>query len=295
MNADTMTFGVEIECYVPRDAALAPPRGWRAKTDGSLTAPPASRMRGAEVVSPILSGAAGLAQVYEACLHLNAIGARVNYTCGLHVHVGIPRDQSFDGSALRRLGIHVANVEKALYASTGTRAREQAAYAGRICYSKPIRDAFRVLKRVREEGLYTVAAEMGSDKYRALNVNNLRPEGKHTVEFRCFAGTTSAVKITAYAMLCMGLVEFSHASKVAQPYDPKPTAGKSSRYQGGEGLVAVNRLLMHLGWIAGYKRPKKYGVPAGSEGLLAGAMKELRRLAARYDATANPQTNNSDA
>src|SRR5262245_13438734 len=94
MNANELTFGIEIECLIP--AANAPqvggyhagrqiedlPTGWNAQHDGSI------RTRrgyvGVEVVSPVLSGPDGVRQVKFVCEWLASIGAKVNQSTGLH-------------------------------------------------------------------------------------------------------------------------------------------------------------------------------------------------------------------
>ena len=102
MNANQMTFGVEIETVAP-DAAVTEgglrigayhhgvqvpylPRGWKAERDGSI-----DNSRGGhacEIVSPVLKGAEGIAQVAEVVQTLEAKGHKVNITCGVHVHIG---------------------------------------------------------------------------------------------------------------------------------------------------------------------------------------------------------------
>lgn len=98
------TFGIELEivglseegAFLALRHAGIPvndPQYWRAKhnniwnitEDGSLDSPDG---RTAEVVSPILHGSEGLKQVRKVCQALEAFGAEVNKTCGLHVHVG---------------------------------------------------------------------------------------------------------------------------------------------------------------------------------------------------------------
>jgi hypothetical protein len=96
------TFGVELEivglnqemsylvlklagipCVDPEDYCARSKDKWRFVDDCSLNG-----CRTAEVISPILRGAKGLAQVRKVCNALQAAGAKVNTSCGLHVHVG---------------------------------------------------------------------------------------------------------------------------------------------------------------------------------------------------------------
>jgi hypothetical protein len=139
MNANDLTFGIEIETHIPRGAfhvgayhigAQVPglPQGWKAMRDGSIAAP--AGREGCEFVSPVLKGEAGIAQVIEVVARLNAMGAKVNASTGFHVHVGWGGDEA----ALARLVTLVANFETAIYASTGTKSREQGRWCRGIQY-----------------------------------------------------------------------------------------------------------------------------------------------------------------
>jgi hypothetical protein len=87
-----------------------------------------------------------------------------------------------------RLITLVANFEKAIYASTGTKRRE----LGRWCQG---------LNRLGNvEGVRNAAR---CDRYRVANFGTNKP----TVEFRAFAATLDAVKLAGYVKLCVGLVE----------------------------------------------------------------------------------------
>src|SRR5512140_3088046 len=99
-KASLYSFGVELELYMPRDVIErlgiqigsyhhgyplpAPfPAGWTAERDGSLhTDRP--NMVPVEIVSPILSGAAGIAQVKLVAQTLRSLGASVGICCGMH-------------------------------------------------------------------------------------------------------------------------------------------------------------------------------------------------------------------
>jgi hypothetical protein len=101
-KAEELTFGIEIECFVPRgcmrvgarhagieiggsaaQAQLEWPAGWRAESDGSLSCTVANYMP-VEIVSPILRGADGIAQIRRVGEILARLDARVNTTCGFH-------------------------------------------------------------------------------------------------------------------------------------------------------------------------------------------------------------------
>lgn len=116
MNASDMTFGVEIETIAPQSAIdndglrigvyhygfQVPylPQGWKAEWDGSIDTRGGGRA--CEIVSPVLRGPEGLAQVAEVARTLEAKGHKVNITCGVHVHVGWSRDLPAEALARRR-------------------------------------------------------------------------------------------------------------------------------------------------------------------------------------------------
>lgn len=60
---------------------------WKIVTDGSVTGTNTGRGTGLELVSPILKGEEGLVELEKALNALDAAGAKVNTTCGLHVHI----------------------------------------------------------------------------------------------------------------------------------------------------------------------------------------------------------------
>lgn len=95
MISDRITFGVEIECVLPSALVLdasalklargVKPAGWKAVPDGSIEAP--AGFTAVEFVSPKLVGEVGLTAAVAVVEKLAALGARVNDSCGLHVHI----------------------------------------------------------------------------------------------------------------------------------------------------------------------------------------------------------------
>lgn len=274
MNANEITFGIEIECFIPY--ANCPtvggyhcgtqiadlPAGWNSQSDANIQSPIGTR--GIEVVSPVLKGEDGIEQIAKVCEWLKRVGARVNKSTGLHVHIGC--DQSPE--TLKKIVTVVANFEKAIYASTGTKSRENGNYCRSVKHSYAHRNG----------NLSNV------DRYRVLNVKTNKP----TVEFRAFAGTTNFVKIVSYVRLCVGLAQRSLTMKKIPQWDAKAVAATSPIKRGGEGMTALNRLFYWLGWTAG-----RVETPFGIVGEIAGPkMKkckaELVKLAKKYDGPVAP-------
>ncbi len=291
MDAMTMTFGVEIECLVPEvavnngtivigsygtPAAVAQAPGWKSKTDASLRANPG--YRAVEFVSPILSGETGLASLKNMTDLLRQVGARVNRSCGLHVHVGCPAEVPL----VKNLTINVGRFETALFAASGTRARMQASWCKSIKGASWESAPYRRLANAADNA--TAASELRncSDRYHVLNLTHIsRNLGSttKTVEFRVFAGTTNYTKISAYVMLCLGIVQKS-AKRNAKPeqFDGPITTNPSAMRQ-GEGATAMQTLLTWLNWVH-VRGPVQFGSLMADK---SAQIAELRRLAKKFD------------
>ena len=257
-KAHDITFGIEIECTIPRDEWNNRPIGryhrgieiadapafidengvahlWKAEKDSSIHTASPYRLC-VEIVSPILKGAAGLQNVLDVIDWLNSLSANVNRSTGLHVTVGFP---VYNVKAMKRLITLTARHEDALFASTGTDRREN----GRWC--QPIKNAYRVL----EDGVLRNAYRQS--RYYVLNlVHAFR--GKNRVEFRCFAGTLNKDKMAGHIMTVLGIVELALTARRVAKWDNEPTEQKMFRYQRtnkGRGHKALFVLMKELRWV----------------------------------------------
>ena len=282
-TAKDLTFGVEIETIAPhsltetaglrigqrRHGIQVPylPQGWTAERDGSIQ--PAPGFQDCEIVSPILRGPEGLAQVAEVLKTLEEKGHKTNPNCGVHVHIGWSPDLPSD--ALARLITIVAYAEKGLYAITGTKSRERGRYCG----------------GVRKYGNHRQAkTRLDGDRFHALNLTNLVNGSKKTVEFRVFSGSTNAVKVVGWVQVCLGLVERALNGKRSPTWTPKPLTGGWKK--AGDGQSEAERLMGYLAWGECYARiheGRQYGWI--SDAIPQDAIKtEFRRLALKYDTQA---------
>jgi hypothetical protein len=284
MNANEMTFGIEIETHMPV-GSVAPgghgygrqvdwlPAGWLADSDPSIIVPNHNRTA-CEFVSPVLKGAEGLRQVCEVIAEIKRRGGQVNASCGLHVHVGYDKRNT---AAVGRLITLVANHEKGLYAATGTHSREQ---------GQGSRHGTNWCKSIKQYGDKETATVIANrDRYHLLNIATTKP----TVEFRVFGGSLNATKITAYVRLCVGLAQKSLVSKKTTTWNARRSASPKWNFghgaDAGVGAVEVTRLLFSLGWRKrGHAWQQEFGVVEG-EGVpsMEAARKILGRLAAQYD------------
>jgi hypothetical protein len=285
MLASDFTFGIEIECLLPEDVIDAQeiriggyggagnqvpglPVGWRAKEDGSL--PGSIRLsgdiyNGIEIVSPILKGIDGLRQVSKVLAVLRSWRGRVNKNCGFHVHVGWGNDSIKD---LKKLVNLVAFYEKALYAASGTQARERGGY----CYS--IKEKYRHISFWRGPercGLYS-----SGERYHSLNLMNLVLGNRKTVEFRVFSGTLNTAKAIGYVQMCLALAQ--RATQMSKP----------CAWEGAErdGYSKMDMFFIVMGWkrdggeVIGVLQPLEgdHDFPAFER-----VRDELVRLARQYD------------
>jgi hypothetical protein len=283
IEARQLTFGVEIETVAPDHLVrqegglrlrIGPrhrgiqvpylPAGWKAEHDCSIGADHGGHS--CEIVSPILQGPEGLAAVIQALQVLKDNGHSVNASCGVHVHVGWPRQLPAD--ALARLVTMVAYVEKGLYAITGTKNRERGTYCRGVRRYNDRANARDQIERVR---------------YHVLNLTNLAHGTKRTIEFRVFSGSLNPTKVVGWVQVCLGLVERALNGKRTPVWHPKPPSGGWKK--AGEGQSEVERLLGFLAWGPGYARihgGRQYGWMLDAE--TQDAVKaEFRRLARKYD------------
>ncbi|XZE35804.1 amidoligase family protein [Pirellulaceae bacterium SH501] len=179
---------------------------------------------------------------------------------------------------MARLISLVGNHERAIYASTGTRKREQMMYA----------------KRIKQYGNKDLAKnQCEADRYHLLNLTHLK-RGKNRIEFRAFAGTLNKTKVVGYLMMVLGLVELALTSKRCSGWDYIKKEGTQScwdRPGAGLGETELNRLFYRLGWTKGwYKgalRDKAYGEIAGETKPEWKTIKtKLLELARKYDRAA---------
>jgi hypothetical protein len=303
--AQQFTFGVELECFLPyaairehgisvggygyRRGMQLPmpmfPSGWRIGSDCSVSTS-RSGMRSVEVVSPVLRGLEGIVQVRRVVEQLEALGGRVNSSCGCHVHVGVAsvkRNANDQAEWIGRLLYEVAANEKAVYSQTGTKRRENGGYCDSIKHQQGLADELRTAKTPGAKVRAVEHAAWNSQRYSAVNLTNLLNSQKRTVEFRAFAGTLSWAKVYAHIQTALALCERATERTVR---DWNKVA--SGFYGRGTGLAALRRFFYVTGWVKGRRH---IGSPTvGMAGWIAPVedlrevRREMRRLAKRYDA-----------
>jgi hypothetical protein len=270
VDANQMTFGIEIETTIPADAPIIVgghghgreiPQvpGWKADCDPSIRA--GYGRRACEFVSPIYRGADGLRQLLADVATIKGLGAEVNASCGLHVHVGFDRNNV---ELLKRLTSLVSNFEEAIYAATGTHNRERTGWCNRLSRYGSADQAIATASRQR---------------YHVCNLASHHP----TVEFRAFGASLNVHKIVGYVRMCVGIVERAMSVKRTTNWIAKPVAATSPIHRGGEGQTALTRLFYQLGWTKG-RNAHTYGDLSGQDlPEIKQSKRELMRLARKYD------------
>ena len=230
-NMAELTFGVELECIMPigmthRElAAKIEETGisctsevynhslrshWKVVTDGSL----GDYTRGAEVVSPILSGESGLQALTKFCNAMKAAGCTVSRTCGLHVHVGAR------GETLSFFKNLAATYNKFEGVIDSVLAPSRRGDSNR--YARPTRSLTESAERTRTLGTFVQHIGQypgsihtrGSGRYSKLNFQSFWQHG--TVEFRQHQATVEAEKATNWVLFCLRLVLLARRNRAPE-------------------------------------------------------------------------------
>ena len=203
-------------------------RVWTVERDGSVTEPDA------EVVSPVCTWD-DIPMVQEVVRKLRKAGAKVDASCGIHIHVGLGEHTP---QSLRRL-VNIVNAKEDLLTLALGISPER-----RDRWCRPVnREFLRDINRVKPTTMAQLAdlwyadcnghdghgtafhAGMHYDhsRYHLLNLHATfsteRPA--HTIEFRAFNGTLHAGEIKAYIQLCLAISHLALTTKAASPTRPE--------------------------------------------------------------------------
>lgn len=212
-NVNNLTFGVEIETYnVVRDSLIRAVEQrsisissenynhrdnktyYKIVSDASIQG-----VNGQEVVSPILKGKKGLNSLKMVCDSLNAIGARVNKSTGLHIH--------FDASTISD-GHFVQifkNYQKLEFVIDSFMPCSRRANYNIYCKS---------LGGIDYDGCQTKndVINCNGTRYRKVNAESyLRHK---TIEFRQHSGTTEYGKIANWINFLRKLIDYSFDKEI---------------------------------------------------------------------------------
>jgi len=209
VNANNVECKVEDYNHTTRDH-------WKIVTDASV-------YNGYEIVSPILQGENGLLQVAKVCEALNEAGARVDVSCGLHVHL--------DASEMTMAEIKSVYTRYAKFEEQIDLCMPRSRRNSRWCAS--IKRNVTAIHQTSEK------AEAGRavGRYFKLNLCNLGRSG--SIEFRQHSGTTDFGKISNWILFLMQFVqrscELTHQVR-------RPTTNSASAFK------SLRKSLTKVGW-----------------------------------------------
>jgi hypothetical protein len=211
MLNQSFTFGVEIEfvgasTYAAEEALReagmncnaesynhTTQRHWKVVTDASL-----GRSNAGELVSPVLSGESGLAELKKAMDALATIpGIHINRNCGIHVHL------AWDGMTTAQVITVVQRYSKYEGAIDAWMPASRRGHENRWCKSMPARTVSAI---ARANSLSSIAYAQG-DKYFKVNTMALNRYG--TIEFRHHSGTLEFAKVENWVRFLVGFTEAS--------------------------------------------------------------------------------------
>lgn len=210
--------GGTYDTYTVRDGQ---DRQWKLVRDTSIhcenrSGNPAGSTYSVEMVSPICVYE-DIGAVQELIRKLREAGARVNDSCGIHVHV----DASVHTAAtLRNIVNIMAAKEDLLYKALQVNVSREnyckkadTRFLDDVNRQRP--RSMQELERLWYNGPSGRSDHYDSTRYHALNLHSVFSKG--TIEFRLFNSTLHAGKIKAYIQLCLAISHQALEQKRAQP------------------------------------------------------------------------------
>ena len=229
-----LTFGIEIECIglsmtaasnalnaaniscVAEGYTHSVMRTWKVVPDGSLN----SRSGSCEVVSPVLRGNSGLDEIRSVMAVLRTAGARINQSCGMHIHIGVDsltREQQAE--VIRRHQVWQPAFDALLTENRRTSTR----WAKR----RNVQQAEHLARNWEDGSNERAMLSRNSDRYHSLNVNSFHKYG--TFEFRAHHGSLNGKNATAWIALHLAFIA-KCASDVATSASAIATVEASDGY-----------------------------------------------------------------
>jgi len=243
---------------------MADGRKWKAVTDASIAA---AREVQAEVVSPILTYD-DLDNLQEIVRQLRHAGAKVDESCGIHIHIDAA---PFDAKHLINLVKIVYKQEELIeHAIAITDSRKYRwcrsidnGFIRKLETAKPT--TLQAINQLWYGYLNTAPQHYDGTRYRGLNLHNVWFRG--TVEFRWFGSTLHAGKVKAYIQFCLAVAAKALNSTSASS-KRRTFSAASAKYDfrcfllglgliGDEFKTARKHLMEHLEGSAAWKHGRQ--------------------------------------
>lgn len=210
-------FGVEFEAYNVRKETLKTAlnragieceiegynhrtqRHWKIVSDGSLAG-----RNTFELVSPILQGNTGLEELQTICRVLSECGAKVNKSCGTHVHFDAA---GFNLDTWKRIYINYSRLERTIDAFMPQSRRDN-------YYCKSLKDILNFESKISESCSLRDIDQMvfGSSRYYKVNPQSYARH--NTCEFRQHSGTVEYKKISNWIKFLNNLLNISESGLI---------------------------------------------------------------------------------
>jgi hypothetical protein len=215
-------FGVELECYGVSQYAVAQAlraagisievenynhstrRHWKIVTDGSINGD-----LGFEVVSPVLKGETGLAEAKKVCDVLLSCGAKVNKSCGFHVHFDATNLSIADWRNLYKNYITLeSEIDSIMPLSRRGNNNQYCRSLTSKCRTKEL--TFAAIEQAQT--VQQLSSLVAGTRYVKVNAESFMRHG--TVEFRQHSGTVEFEKVCNWIKICGSLIDKSKATLV---------------------------------------------------------------------------------
>lgn len=182
---------------------------WLVTTDASVTTTGTGIGKGLEIVSPPLTIAQMEVQLKMVCEVLNELGAKIDKTCGIHVHHEID-DLPLQGikNIFSIYHKHIKTIEGILPSSRRGSTNPR--------YCKPI-EQYQV-DRIQQVDSANFIKDILGTRYKTINFDGYISRG--TCEFRQHAGSTDFDKIFNWILITQSIVASAKKKKNIKPLSP---------------------------------------------------------------------------
>lgn len=244
-------------------------RKWKVMFDSSISAyrgrtrTPDSEYK-VEVVSPICNYE-DIDTIQEITRKLRKGHAKVNSSCGIHIHVDASRH---DARSLRNITNIMYSKEDLIYKALQINVSREHRYCKKVDESfleklnKAKPESLDQVKNIWYNGAtYRSQEHYDDSRYHALNLHSVFSKG--TIEFRLFNGTLHAGEIKSYIQFCLAISNQALTQKKASR---RKTLSTNEKYTfrtwllrlgmiGDEFKTARQHLLKHLDGCIAWKDP----------------------------------------
>ena len=227
-GTEAVHVGGGYDSYTIRDNQN---RQWKIMSDASIRCrnrrnESASGLYSVEFVSPICQYQ-DIETIQELVRKLRTGGARVNDSCGIHVHVDA---SSYSPKTLRNIVNIMASKEDLLYKTLQVDVEREhyckkadTRFLDELNYRKPT--SISEVERLWYNGATGRHYHYNDTRYHALNLHSVFSKG--TIEFRLFNSTLHAGEVKSYIQLCLAI---SHQALVQKGASRTKTQSTNEKY-----------------------------------------------------------------